>query len=283
MNQQQEIALASYKELVAIDSGDWLASYQLARLHFLRGEKSEARRHISNAQSAENLSDRAQLMIAIVVARVQSPPFSKGAQKLFNIAAEAKRKQHEDIWSIATRYAVIYANLEADVSQSQNSLTSEERLALLNEVVLIQTDLGLANELSMTLMTIGRIEHDEKQYEKAIHNYSEAIKVERIISRPTRLHVVLSNIAQAYYDIKDYESASLHNNEAISIMRNAGLIHDVPFNWRLSAFIAFKTGQQDQACRDINKAYRAFDKKMMPSESLIKDAQELNCTLELNR
>ena len=267
-DRQQEVALSAYKELVGMDESDWLASYQLARIHYDRNEKAESAIHLERAMSSDSLTPRDMFNLEMLEMRIEGTDYPKTSELFFQKAEEARALGFEDCWASATYFGVKYDILVKDYSVEANRQTLPTMLAHIDMVIETQRALSLVNEMSRSINTRGLILYLSERFEEAEQAYLEALAIERVLQRPNRLHAGLSNLARLMLDQQRISEAEAYNEEAIAILRSVGLFRNMPYNWSLAAQISETTGRQEEACNTIEKALAMHDELLLPIDRL---------------
>ena len=273
-----ETALRAYKELYAIDSGDWLAAYQLARLHHSRGESAEARRYINEALKADYAGTENLLSMQLTKERITSTDPAETAHALYNLANRALEDGFEDVWADAVVYAIDSEWRAATSKQPRDYSALQERLELLRRAIDYQLDNDLDHRAAVSLAILGNIQYALTMLPQAEDTNRKALAIEEIIRRPRQLHTIYSNLALCNFRLEDYEEAEAFNQKAIGVLREAGLFGDLAFNMMVAAHIAKQTGKEKQVCNQIRKAIKGFDPKFNAQEALQQMQHELGCT-----
>ena len=126
---------------------------------------------------------------------------------------------------------------------------------VLQEVLLIYTELKNYNGIASTKNNIGAQFQHQGDYQSAINYYGEALTLFRAQKNKLMVADALNNIAGIYYSIELYELALSNFKEALSIYANEGADEKAGFLWLNMAVIYTKTGRTKIAREHFQKAY----------------------------
>lgn len=272
-----DMALALYKEILALDSDDALALSQIARLYLFRSEQQEARHFIEHALAQQTLTPAMRLDFEIDLARANMPPFEDAITALEGVAARAHEQNLELVEARATRFAVNYQWL---LSTTQNTLSETKIDGLIEQLISardIQQRHDQDHELARTEMMLGLMFKLVKRYPEALSAFNNSLEIEKLLHRPTRLHAVYTNLAVTHLEMNELEQATFANSEAIAILRKANFASDLHYNWMLAAKIAHASGQERQACTLLDKALQAWPDPLKVPGEYTDLATELAC------
>ncbi len=126
---------------------------------------------------------------------------------------------------------------------------------VLQEVLLIYTELKNYNGIASTKNNIGALFQHQGDYQSAINYYKEALTLFKAQKNKLMVADVLNNIAGIYYFIELNDLALLNYKEALSIYTNEGADEKAGFLWLNMAVIYTKTGRTKIAREHFQKAY----------------------------
>lgn len=276
-NPEPETALKAYREIVALDQRDWLAEYQLARLHFSRGESAEAKRYINRALQHPDVARKSALDMQITQTRIEFTELDEAAFYLHDLANKARAEGYDEIWARASVLAVSFERQAINRTPNRDYSPLSAKLSLLEEAIEYQISNNLDDRTSVSLSVLADVQNALQMYEEAEQTNLRALEIENIIRRPSLLHTLLSNLTINNFNQGDYVEAKAYNEQAFEVLRASGKFGDVGFNFMMSAKIAKKTGHEEEACRQMDKSLRSFDPAPEIQAQLLEIEAELGC------
>ena len=126
---------------------------------------------------------------------------------------------------------------------------------VLQEVLLIYTELKNSNGIASTKNNIGALFQHQGDYQSAINYYKEALTLFKAQKNKLMVADVLNNIAGIYYFIELNDLALLNYKEALTIYTKEGADEKAGFLWLNMAVIYTKTGRTKIAREHFQKAY----------------------------
>lgn len=271
-----ESSMAAYKELIAMDAGDWLAAHQLARLHYARRERAEAAQQIERAMQATNAGELNQFAMKFTKLRIMSKDHSESSKAMYQLAEEAKAAGHMQVWADAIVYGIEYERRA--IGQGNRDFSPlVPKLELIQEAVDYQLENHLDYRAAVSIASLGLIQQVVGQLEASEKTLLQALELENIIRRPTQQHAILSNLTICTLKLGEYDKAKSYNDQAIEVLRRSGKMSDIGFNLLMAAQIAKKTGEEQKACRQIRKAIRSFDPDANMKGRLLEIKADLGC------
>jgi tetratricopeptide (TPR) repeat protein len=172
----------------------------------------------------------------------------------------------------------IYANLSSSYSKLPNT---EKALDYANKALAIFQELNYHRGMPIVLSLIGTIQHEKKEYSKALANYEEARVLLIEHGNKKDLGELITNLSSLLYDMGDYQNALSNAKEGLKLSQETqNLICEQSALFSLQKCYA-KLGNTDAAYQNLR--FFVDVKDSLFNEEKIREISQIEMQYAINR